>query len=188
MLDLQPTVGQEGEDGNWGSGPPSQAPQPHSVAASQSAAQTYCSYVDKKFDAVSLSSSSAPQRRAAPANRFASLSDFNRSEDEDDDEGRQNFFAGGEKSFPANQYTILMFLVACLSKTPRTHPPQPKMKSATSSVRQWPTQPVFHSNLSSNHSPPALSPAQATHLAVTPLPLNLFLQAQGWSLWDAPNL
>jgi UBX domain-containing protein 1 len=35
----------------------------------------------------------------APTNRFASLSDYNQSND-DDDEERQNFFAGGEKSFP----------------------------------------------------------------------------------------
>jgi len=35
--------------------------------------------------------------RMPPANRFASLSDFRR-DDNPDEEGRQNMFAGGEKS------------------------------------------------------------------------------------------
>src|SRR5277367_253172 len=53
-----------------------------------------------KIDTIDECSSRSSQRRAAPANRFASLSDFNNNEDDDDDEGRQNFFAGGEKSCP----------------------------------------------------------------------------------------
>jgi len=60
-----------------------------------------------KVNGSSSSNPRAPQRHAAPANRFASLSDFNNNENnDDDDEGRQNFFAGGEKSstpFPIPQ-------------------------------------------------------------------------------------
>jgi hypothetical protein len=40
------------------------------------------------------------QRSRVPVNRFATLGDFDRSNDDDDeDEGRQNMFAGGEKSY-----------------------------------------------------------------------------------------
>jgi hypothetical protein len=39
-----------------------------------------------------------PQARRAPPSRFATLGDFSPSNDDDEDEGRQNFFAGGEKS------------------------------------------------------------------------------------------
>ena len=40
------------------------------------------------------------QRSSAPVSRFATLGDYNRSnDDDDDDDGRQNMFAGGEKSY-----------------------------------------------------------------------------------------
>src|SRR5271170_7653509 len=98
MPDLQPTVEDEDEDVNWG--PPSQDPQPHFAGAPQPTPQRYLNPRIDKVDESSSSSSRNPQRRAAPANRFASLSDFNNNEDDDDDEGRQNLFAGGEKSSP----------------------------------------------------------------------------------------
>ena len=47
-----------------------------------------------------FSSSMPPgQRSRAPASRFATLGDYESKDDDDDDEGRQNMFAGGEKSY-----------------------------------------------------------------------------------------
>jgi hypothetical protein len=46
-----------------------------------------------------MSSTSMPQARRGPTGRVATLGDFGRSNDEEEDEGRQNFFAGGEKSY-----------------------------------------------------------------------------------------
>lgn len=39
------------------------------------------------------------QRSRAPAGRFATLGDYGSKDDDDEDEGRQNMFAGGEKSY-----------------------------------------------------------------------------------------
>jgi hypothetical protein len=47
-----------------------------------------------------------PQVRYNPTSRFATLGDFGHSNEDDEDEGRQNFFAGGEKSYvPLNSNT-----------------------------------------------------------------------------------
>src|SRR5271170_5289750 len=121
MPDLQPTVEDEDEDVNWG--PPSQDPQPHFAGAPQPTPQTYLNPRMDKVDASSSSSSRNPQRRAAPANRFASLSDFNNNEDDDDDEGRQNLFAGGEKSSPSHSVLAL----TCLQWPLNPKPQQPTL-------------------------------------------------------------
>jgi hypothetical protein len=156
MPDLQPTVEDEDEDVNWG--PPSQDPEPHFAGAPQPQR-----YLNPRIDKVDASSGRNPQRRAAPANRFASLSDFNNNEDDDDDEGRQNLFAGGEKSSaPPIPFQTNFCPVASQSKTPTTHPPPPKTKSVTSSAQQCPTQPA---SLNPPPTPPPKtpsSPAQAT--------------------------